>query len=185
MSEHVSRETLQLLADGQLDREAVKSVRRHLEKCAGCAASYGSMTKFNDFMRRMPSPVLEREFADKVLLSLGIPPRPSLTFRFLAHAASIVGFFMVVLMGGTIWALLTFAHDGEVTGQKLPGAREVETVGNWVTSAYASAGVWISRALSTMQISQGARVLFVLLLMATLVAAGERLAGRKRTTSGL
>jgi anti-sigma factor RsiW len=185
MSEHVSPEMLQLLADGHLEGEAAESVRRHLQECAGCAASYGAITKFDRFMRRIPSPVLEKEFADRVLLTLGIPPRPSLTFRFLTHAASIVGFSMVVLMGGAIWAILTFAHEGEVTGEKIPGAQELETVVNWVNAAFATSGAWLSRVLSVMQMSQGAKVLFILLCMAVLVAAGERIAGRKRTTSGL
>jgi hypothetical protein len=185
MSEHLSREVLQLLADRQLEGEAEKSARRHIEKCAGCASSFSAITKFDNLLRRMPSPVLEKDFADKVLLSLGISPRPSLTFRFLTHAASIIGFFMVVLMGGTIWALLTFARDGEVKGQKMPGAQELETVGTWVNAAYNTSGAWLSRVFSAIQLSQGARVLFILLLMATLVAAGERLASRKRTTSGL
>jgi predicted anti-sigma-YlaC factor YlaD len=181
MKVHVTREMLQLLADGQLQGDDAQSVKRHLAECTACASAFGAMTRFDRFMRAIPVPAVRNDFTEDLLSRLGIPRRSSLMFRLLGHAASLVAILLVVLMGGSIWALLTFANGGEGVTQEIPGQRLVDDGGKWLTGVYVEFGNWLSRVTGTLPWGQGAKIVVILLFMVTLISVGERRADRKRS----
>jgi anti-sigma factor RsiW len=181
MTEHITHEMLQLLADGELSVDAAQSVQNHLRECASCSATFGAMVKFDRFARAMPVPVLRREFAQDLLSRLGIrPPTPFLS-RMVEHAASVIAVFLVVFMGATIGALVSLSNEGEGVNQEFPGQKVVSVAVIWMERAYSEFGDWLSRIVPLVFGSQTAKIAVMLLLMVPLVALVDWLVGRKGT----
>jgi hypothetical protein len=181
MTGHISREMLQLLADGQLDKDASASAQRHLTECQECSSSLEEMKSFDRFLRAMPSPVLGRHFTENLLTRLGIERRPSVMFRLLGHAASFVSILLVLLMGGSIWALLAFAGWGKGIDEDLPGQRAVDGAGKWLGDVFVGLGSWMSQVSGFFPGSQAGRIVVILLIIVTLVFVSELLFSRRRS----
>jgi hypothetical protein len=179
MTEHITHEMLQLLADGALYGDAARSVQNHLGECADCSATFATMVKFDRFVRAMPLPVLRREFPQDLLSRLGIRPPTPFLFRIVEHAASVVAVFLVVLMGVTIGALLSLSNGGEGANQELPGQKVLSPAVKWMETAYGEFGDWLSRIVPLVFGSQTAKIVVMLLLMVPLVALVDWLVGRK------
>jgi anti-sigma factor RsiW len=185
MTEHVTHEVLQLLADGELAGDAAQSVQRHVRECASCSATFGTMAKFDRFVRTMPVPALRREFTRDLISRLGIPPHTPLLFRIFEHAASVVAVILVVMMGATVWALVALADGESGVNQDFPGQRVVNVAGRWLERGYVDFGDWLSRIIPNVFASQAAKVAVMLLLMVPLVAFVDWLIGRKGTAGEL
>jgi anti-sigma factor RsiW len=169
MTEHPSHETLQLLADGELDGNSALSVRRHLDLCATCAATFASLVSFDRLMRTAPNVSPGREFTQRVLSRLGIQPKVPWHFRMLEHAASIVGVLLVAGMAAAVWIVL--AQTGEVgkMQQELPGQILLDDAGRWMENAYAVCSGWLTRIVRTALGSQAGKITVMIVLMVPLV----------------
>jgi len=185
MTEHVTHETLQLFADGELTEASAQSVRHHLQECASCSAALGTMVKFDRFARSMPVPVLRREFTRDLLTRLGIQPRTPLLFRLLEHAASVVAVLLVVWMGATVWALIALAGGDHGVNQEFPGQGVVNAAGKWLERGYVEFGDWLSRIVPNVFGGQAAKIAVMLLLVIPLVALVDWLVGRNGTAGEL
>ncbi len=182
MTEHVTHELLQLLADRELTGDAAQSVVRHIRECASCSATFGTMVQFDRFARTMPVPVLRREFTRDLISRLGIQPHTPMLFRIFEHAASVVAVLLVVMMGATVWALIALSGGEYGVKQEFPGQRVVNVAGKWLESGYLQFGDWLSRIVPEVFGGQAARIAVMLLLMVPLVALADWLAGRKGTS---
>jgi|WetSurMetagenome_2_1015567.scaffolds.fasta_scaffold196270_2 hypothetical protein len=185
MTEHVTHEVLQLLADGELTGETAQWVQDHIQACASCSATFRMMVKFDRFARAMPVPVVRREFTQDLLSRLGIRQPPSLLFRIVEHAASVVAVFLVVMMGATIWALMSLSNGGDGVNQEFPGQKVFGATGKWLEAAYGGFGDWLSRIVPNVFGGQAAKIAVMLLLMVPLVALVDWLVGRRSTEGEL
>lgn len=185
MSTHVSHEVLQLLADGELTGDAAKAARLHVNKCGSCARFLEAQKQFNRRLRSIPGPRLPQEFTDTVLSGLGIPPRVPFLYRAFEHVASIVAVFVVVAMGGTIWALLSLAAGESDGGQPPPAHRVIDAVEKWFANFTAPVGNWLQSLSLHMPGGLASKVVVMLLLMVTVVAVIDWLIQRKGTASGV
>ncbi len=182
MTEHPTHETLQLLADGELDGNAAFPVRRHLDLCTSCAATYACLVSFDRLMRTAPVLAPGPEFTQRVLSRLGIQPPVPWLFRILEHAASIVGVLLVVGMAAVVWILL--ARTGEVGNmqQELPGQVLLDGAGRWLEHGYAVSSGWLTRIIHMAFGSQAGKITVMVLLMVPLVGFVDWMVRRKGAT---
>ncbi len=185
MTEHVTHEMLQLLADGELTGDTALSVQQHIRECASCSATFGTLVKFDRFARTIPVPVPRREFTQDLFSRLGIQPHTPLLFRIFEHVASVIAVLLVVMMGATVWALIALAGGDFGVHQEFPGQKVVNVAGKWLESGYVEFGDWLSRIIPNVFGGQAAKIAVMLLLMVPLVAVVDWLVGRKGTAGEL
>jgi anti-sigma factor RsiW len=185
MNTHVSHDMLQLLADGELTGDAGTEARAHLKECAACARYFQVQRRFNRRMRNLPGPRLPQEFTESVMASLGIPPRVPLIFRLFEHIASVVAVFVVIAMGGTIWALVAIADGNAVENHPLPAHGVVDAVEGWFRDLTAPAVNWLQQVSLQLPGGLSSTIVVTVLLMATLVAVIDWLIQRNGTASGV
>jgi hypothetical protein len=182
MTDHVSRETLQLMADGELSEEAVRSVRLHVGSCDSCQKAYRSLVQFDRLMRNMPVRSLSQEFTNRVLARLGIQQRTPFLFRVLEHFASLVAVFFVAALGGTVWAVLALSSGQGSGGQSVDYLQPLEAAGTWLTASWSEFAQWMHNALLQLPEAQAVEIFLMIILTAFVVAVIDRVVQRRGMT---
>lgn len=179
MTDHVLRETLQLMADGELAEEAARSARLHLETCESCRKVYQDLAQFDHVMRTVPVRSLPRNFTAGVLLRLGIQPRPPFLFRVLEHFASLVAFILVAAMGGSVWILLTLPRGQDPGSRSMSHFQPLEVAGKWMETSWGEFAGWMQGVLLSLPQAQAAKIFLMIILTAFVVAVIDRVVQRR------
>jgi predicted anti-sigma-YlaC factor YlaD len=179
MTDHVLRETLQLMADGELAEEAARPVKLHLKTCESCRKVYQSLAQFDRLMRAVPVRALPRDFAAGVLSRLGIQQRPPFLFLVLEHFASLVAVCLVAAMSGTVWALLALPRGQDPGSQTMSHFQVLEGVGKWMETSWGEFAGWMQHALPRLPQAQAAKIFMMIILMAFVVAVIDRVVQRR------
>ena len=179
MTDHVLRETLQLMADGELAEEAARSARLHLETCESCRKVYQGLAQFDRLLRTVPVRSLSRDFTAGVLLRLGIQPRPPFLFRVLEHFAALVAFILVAAMGGSVWILLTLPRGQDSGSRSMSHFQPLEVAGKWMETSWGEFAGWMHQALLSLPQAQAAKIFLMIILTAFVVAVIDRVVQRR------
>lgn len=179
MTDHVLRETLQLMADGELEEGEARSVRLHLKTCESCRKVHRSLTQFDRLMRTVPVRSLPRDFTTGVLSRLRIQQRPPLLFRVLENFASLVAVSLVAAMGGTVWALLALPRGQDAGSQSLSYVQVLDVGGKWLGTSWSDFAGWMQHALLRLPQAQAAKIILMIFLTAFVVAVIDRVVHRR------
>ena len=179
MTDHILRETLQLVADGELAEEAARSVRLHLKTCESCRKVYQSLAQFDRLMRFVPVRSLPRDFTAGVLSRLGIQPRTPFLFRVLEHFASLVAVILVAAMGGSVWALLSLQLGHDAGSQSMSQFQPLEVVGVWMETSWDEFAGWMQHALLLLPQGQASKIFLMIILTAFVVAVIDWIVQRR------
>jgi len=185
MTDHVSHETLALLADGELAGDAARAVRRHLRECEQCSRELAGNVEFNRHMRALPSPRLRREFTQVVLSNLGIPRRPSFLDRCFEHFASIVAAFLVLVMGGSVGLMLTIADNAQGGTPGLTRVTAADKAWRWFEMRFGELEDLLADQLSRAPGGMAAKIAVMILLMVTAVSVVDWIIRQKESAKGL
>jgi predicted anti-sigma-YlaC factor YlaD len=179
MTDHVSREILQLMADSELPDEAVRTARHHLDHCESCRRKYQSLAHFDRLLRAMSVDSLPGDFANRVLVRLGIQPRAPSLFKVFGHFASLVTVVLVAALGGTVWAVLALPASDGSENQVLGRVQPLDAAGKWMETSWGEFTQWMQRALLLLPQTQAAKIFLMIILTAFVVAVVDRVVQRR------
>jgi len=179
MTDHVSRDILQLMADGELPQEVAQTARHHLDSCDSCRRNYQSLVHFDRLVRTMSVDSLPEDFTDRVLSRLGIQPRTPFLFRVLEHFSSLVVAVLVAAMGGTLWAVLALPASDGSGNQVLSRFQPLDAAGKWMETLWGEFTRWMQHALLLLPQTQAAKIFMMIILTAGVVGVIDRVVQRR------
>lgn len=185
MTEHISRETMQLLVDKELPAAEARRALQHLRECPSCATVHATLASFDRTMRRMPVPSTGPQFTRDVLSRLGIPQHVSYLHRAFRNVVLLAGGVFALLVTATIGGLVALADWDAQSPMNLPRFDAVNPVWTWFEGHIGAAGTWLLNIAGQLAGGKEIKTAVALLLMMTAFAAINWFMQRKGSANGL
>lgn len=184
MNDHLTPETLQLLADGEIPEDQAVAARAHLNSCPSCASAAQKVQRFDQMLRRVPLNRTRSRFTQDILGQLDIVPRAPLAFRILEHAGSVFGVVLVLSILLVVFVLTRSpGRGGEGVQEGIAGA-VMQKMDSALDQGLAGFAGWLTHAAPQVFGHGAIGISLMLLVMVPAIALVDRLWGRKRVIGG-
>lgn len=176
---HYSAEKFNLLLDGRLTSDEAGKMNVHIGACTECRRTLEALGRINAAIRHLPLVETRPDFTRSTIDRILIAPKPSLLFRLLEKASYVFGMFIVLGL-----MVAAFVLTGVFSGSDIEQTRSVVTgmaasAGDGLSTTLNAFNGWLVRYLPFAFGKGSMSIAFFALMVLVMIAAVDRLVGRR------